>query len=80
MVMFLALHPVAFIFFFNLSEFARASSHVADLNTRNELLTQKLLKQGYRYHKLRKARKKAKIRNQKRFRNFFLNVIADTMN
>ena len=29
---------------------ARASSHVADFNTRNKLLTQKLLKQGYRYH------------------------------
>ena len=35
--------------------FARASSHVADFNTRNKLLTQKLLKQGYWYHKLRKT-------------------------
>ena len=35
--------------------FARASSHVADFNTRNKLLTQKLLKQGYRYHKLGKT-------------------------
>ena len=26
--------------------FVRASSHVADFNTRNKLLTQKLLKQG----------------------------------
>ena len=34
--------------------FARASSHVADFNTRNKLLTQKLLKQGYQYHKYRK--------------------------
>ena len=33
--------------------FARASSYVADFNTRNKLLTQKLLKHGYRYHKLR---------------------------
>ena len=33
----------------------RSSSHVADVNTRNKLLTQKLLKQGYRYHKLRKT-------------------------
>ena len=32
-----------------------ASSYVADFNTRNKLLTQKLLKQGYRYHKLRKT-------------------------
>ena len=30
--------------------FARASSHVTDFNTRNKLLTQKLLKQGYWYH------------------------------
>ena len=30
--------------------FARASSHVADFNTHNKKLTQKLLKQGYRYH------------------------------
>ena len=35
--------------------FARASSYVTDFNTRNKLLTQKLLKQGYRYHKLRKT-------------------------
>ena len=32
--------------------FASASSHVADFNTCNQLLTQKLLKQGYWYHKL----------------------------
>ena len=31
------------------------SSHVTDINTRNKLLTAKLLNQGYRYHKLRKA-------------------------
>ena len=35
--------------------FARASSIVADFNTCNKLLTQKLLKQGYRYHKLCKT-------------------------
>ena len=35
--------------------FARASSHVADFNTRNKLLTQKLLKQGYLYRKLHKT-------------------------
>ena len=35
--------------------FARASSHVSDFNCRNEALTTKLLKQGYHYHKLRKA-------------------------
>ena len=38
-----------------LIRFARASSHVADFNTCNKLLTQKLLKHGYRYHKLHKT-------------------------
>ena len=38
-----------------LIRFARASSYVADCNTRNKLLTQKLLKQGYRYRKIRKT-------------------------
>ena len=38
-----------------LIRFARVSSHVAaDFNTRNKYLTAKLLKQGYRYHKLLK--------------------------
>ena len=44
--------------------FARSSCHVADLNTRYKLLTQKLLKQSYRYHKLGKP---------------YLNFIDDTM-
>ena len=34
--------------------FARVSSHVDDFNTRNKVLTARLLRQGYRYHKLRK--------------------------
>ena len=38
-----------------LNHFARASSYVADFNARNKLLTQKLLKQDYRYHKLLKT-------------------------
>ena len=38
-----------------LIRFARASSHVAYFNTRNKLLTQKLVKQDYWYHKLRKT-------------------------
>ena len=38
-----------------LIRFARASSHVTDFNDRNKFLTAKLLKQGYRYHKLPKA-------------------------
>ena len=47
-----------------LIRFAKASSYVADFNTRIRLLTQKLLRQGYRYHKLRKP---------------FLNFIDDNM-
>ena len=41
------------VYISQLIRFARASSYVADFNTRNKLFTQKLLKQGYRYHKLR---------------------------
>ena len=61
MAMFLALHPMESIF---LIRFARASSIIADFNTRNKLLTQKLLKQGYQYHK---------------FAKHFQNFIDDTM-
>ena len=35
--------------------FTRASSNVSDFNSPNKSLTAKLLKQGYRYHKLHKA-------------------------
>ena len=43
------------VYISQLVRFVRASSHVAGFNTRNKLLTQKLLKQGYQYHKLRKT-------------------------
>ena len=43
------------VYISQLIRFARASSHVADFNPRNKLLTQKLLKQGYRYHNLCKT-------------------------
>ena len=43
------------VYISQLIRFARASSHVADFHTHNKLLTQKLLKQGYWYHKLRKT-------------------------
>ena len=36
------------IYIFQLIRFAIASSYVADFNTRNKMLTQKLIKQGYR--------------------------------
>ena len=54
MVIFLFLHPMETISLISLV-FHRASSYVADFNTRNKLLTQKLLKQGYRCHKLHKT-------------------------
>ena len=43
------------VFISQLIRFDRASSYVTDFNTRNKLLTQKLLTQGYRYHKLRET-------------------------
>ena len=52
------------VYISQLIRFARASSYVADFNTRNTLLAQKLRKQEYQYHKLRKT---------------FSNFIDDTM-
>ena len=52
------------IYISQLIRFARTSSYVIDFNTRNKMLTQKLLKQGYRYHRLCKS---------------FLNFIDNTM-
>ena len=43
------------VYISQLIRFARASSHVADFNTRIKLLTQKLLKQCCLYHKLLKT-------------------------
>ena len=48
------------VYISQLIRFARASSYmyVADFNTRNKLMTQKLLKQDYQYHKPRKTSSK----------------------
>ena len=43
------------VYISQLIRFARVSNHVADFNTRNQILTGELLKQDYRYHKLRKT-------------------------
>ena len=43
------------VYISQLIRLARVSSHVDDFNTRNKVLTAKLLRQGYRYHKIRKA-------------------------
>ena len=47
--------PSYAVYISQLIRFARVCSHVDDFNTRNKCLTAKLLKQCYRYHKLRKA-------------------------
>ena len=43
------------VYISQLIRFARKSSSVTDFDTRNKLLTQNLLKQGYQYHKLCKT-------------------------
>ena len=43
------------IYISQLIRFASASSHVTDFDNRYKFLTAKILKQGYRYQKLRKA-------------------------
>ena len=43
------------VYISQLIRFAKASSNVSDFSFQNKALTAKLLKQGYRYHKLRKA-------------------------
>ena len=43
------------VYISQLISFARVCSNVEDFNARDKCLTAKLLKQGYRYHKLRKA-------------------------
>ena len=43
------------VYISQLIRFARAVSNVSDFNCRNKAITAKLLKQGYRYYKLRKT-------------------------
>ena len=52
--------------------FARASSNVSDFCCRNKALTAKLLKQGYRYHKLRKDFSKFYRRHSELVKNIML--------
>lgn len=51
------------VYISQLIRFSRACTHVKDFNERNRTLTNKLLKQGYRYHKLRKSFSKFYYRN-----------------
>ena len=43
------------VYISQLIRFARVCSNIDNFNNRNLFLTAKLLKQGYRYHKIRKA-------------------------
>ena len=43
------------VYISQLIRFARASSNLSDFNSRNKALTAKVLRQSYRYFKLRKA-------------------------
>ena len=43
------------VYISQLIHFARVCSNIDDFNNRNLFLTVKLLRQGYRYHKIRKA-------------------------
>ena len=47
--------PMIRLYISQLIRFARVCSNADDFNNRNLFLTAKLLKQGYRYHKIRKA-------------------------
>ena len=61
MAMFLARHPVVFIFSTYL--FCSCIRHVDGFNTRNSVLTVNCHKGGYRYHKRRKACSKFYLRH-----------------
>ena len=51
------------VYISQLIRFARACTSVEDFHIRNQTITEKLLKQGYRYHKLRKTFSKFFYRN-----------------
>ena len=52
-----------YVYISQLIRFARVSNHVDDFNTRNKVLTAKLLRQGFRYHRIRKAFSKFYLRH-----------------
>ena len=54
-MLFMPCSPSYGVYISQLIRFARVCSNVDDFNNRNLFLTAKLLKQGYRYHKIRKT-------------------------
>ena len=69
----MVLVDIIWCLYFSLIRFARVPSHVDDFHTRNKVLSAKLLKQGYRYHKLRKAVSKF----YRRHLTLCLNIMSD---
>ena len=62
------------VYISQLIRFARACSNVEDFNQRNLLISEKLLKQGYRYHKLRSTFSKFYRRNPDLINKFKCNL------
>ena len=52
---YVTLSPSYGVYISKLSRFAKVRSNIGDFDNRNLLLTAKLLKQGYRYDKIRKV-------------------------
>ena len=67
------------VYISQLIRFARVSSPVVDFNARNKSLTAKLLQQGYRYHKLRKAFSKFYRRHYELVSKFSVGLIKIEM-
>lgn len=68
------------IYISQLVRYARACSHVIDFNIRNLSLTEKILKQGYQFHKLRKTFAKFYHRNSdllSKFKTSMKSLIID---
>ena len=64
------------VYISQLIRFARMSSHVSGFNTWNRLLTAKLLKQGYRYHKVSKSFSKFYRRHFELVSKFCIRLIS----
>ena len=67
------------VYISQLIRFARVCSNVDDFNNRNLFLTFKLLKQGYRYHKNRKAFSKFYYRHSELFVEYMYNIGLKTL-
>ena len=66
------------VYISQLIRFARVFSNIDDFNNRTLFLTAKLLKQGNRYHKIRKAFSKLYHRDSELiFSSFFLYILLD---